>query len=433
MRGCSDIHAFSHARETACLTAPYGSFCPCPLAMTPEKRFSPASATCIISASFRNEAIEFLDAFSASLIQDSAARTFPEIVALAFWLRRSNVAAMCDRFLRTLSPGEVTQPLGLVFHVAPSNVDTIFAYSWALSLLAGNGNIVRISQSPSQQLDVLLGVLARLAGDQRWSGVWRHNAVVTYAHDDSVSAAISRVAIARVLWGGDQTVSHLRGLPSPPGSRDVGFIDKTSASVISASHYLATTEQGRQRVAEAFMNDAYQFDQLACSSPHIVFFCGPDDDLEQASSLFWKTLSSSLDAVRATRLPVNHAIDKMVAAYELLVAAADARWTVHDSLDRLSVVRLPLASLAMAQRRIGGGFFIECLTEQLADLATVASRSVQTLGYWGYSAEQMLSAAPTLTLHGIDRIVPVGKALDFAPVWDGHVLLSALTRRVSVH
>src|SRR5229473_1854189 len=47
---------------------------------------------------------------------------------------------------RLLTPGGVRRfPRGLVFHVPPANVDTIFVYSWALSALAGNRNVVRIS------------------------------------------------------------------------------------------------------------------------------------------------------------------------------------------------------------------------------------------------------------------------------------------------
>ncbi|MFC6804089.1 acyl-CoA reductase [Deinococcus caeni] len=36
-------------------------------------------------------------------------------------------------------------PRGLVFHVPPANVDTIFIYSWLMSVLAGNRNVIRLS------------------------------------------------------------------------------------------------------------------------------------------------------------------------------------------------------------------------------------------------------------------------------------------------
>ena len=35
---------------------------------------------------------------------------------------------------------------GVVFHIAPKNVDTIFVYSFVLSLLCANKNIIRRNQ-----------------------------------------------------------------------------------------------------------------------------------------------------------------------------------------------------------------------------------------------------------------------------------------------
>jgi len=44
----------------------------------------------------------------------------------------------------------------------------------------------------------------------------------------------------------------------------------------------------------------------------------------------------------------------------------------------------------------------------------------------------MMDIGTQLCERGIDRIVPVGQALDFSPLWDGYVLFSELTRRVTV-
>jgi hypothetical protein len=34
------------------------------------------------------------------------------------------------------------------------------------------------------------------------------------------------------------------------------------------------------------------------------------------------------------------------------------------------------------------------------------------------------------SIQGIDRVVPVGQALDFSPTWDGYDLLAQLSRSV---
>ena len=56
-------------------------------------------------------------------------------------------------------------PRGLVFHVPPANVDTIFVYSWALSALAGNPNVVRISSRSAGAADACSTTLNETLGD----------------------------------------------------------------------------------------------------------------------------------------------------------------------------------------------------------------------------------------------------------------------------
>ena len=87
--------------------------------------------------------VEFLVAFARRLLRPAVARRHPELASLGFFLRRGEIG----RALRRVAdePGQLRFPRGLVFHVPPANVDTIFVYSWALSALAGNPNIVRVS------------------------------------------------------------------------------------------------------------------------------------------------------------------------------------------------------------------------------------------------------------------------------------------------
>ena len=47
-------------------------------------------------------------------------------------------------------------PLGKIFHIAPSNVDTIFLYSSLIALLCGNICFIRISSNKTAQLDFVI-------------------------------------------------------------------------------------------------------------------------------------------------------------------------------------------------------------------------------------------------------------------------------------
>ena len=83
-----------------------------------------------------DEAIVFLSDLSGKLLHDPQTREYPDVTSFAFWCRKGNLKKLKDGYAQRLGRG-------LAFHVAPSNVPMNFAFSFAFSLLAGNGNIVR--------------------------------------------------------------------------------------------------------------------------------------------------------------------------------------------------------------------------------------------------------------------------------------------------
>ncbi len=431
LRGCSDTHAFGVGQAeggadqvrqflpSATSTATIETLCsPTFFQRRPMSTFDPLT-------------IECLDAISSHLLKRSEVKQFPELVSLAFWLRKANIHAIVQDFRKTVGPHELTMPLGIVFHIAPSNVDTIFLYSWALSLLAGNLNVIRISQNGGEQLGVLIGVLQQMFGESRWGAIAERNIVLTYPRDERINRFLSRHADARVIWGGDETVQTIRSLPAKPRTKDIPFADKVSATVINALPYLQASEATMATWVRSFYNDAYQFNQLACSSPHFVLFVGTPDLCEEASHSFWTRLAKEV-ARQQQEEPMSSVADKLVGTYELLACTPNARRTWHTASPSPVVSRIPLNALPSARTRVAGGFFLECFLEQLTDLALVVQPGDQTLGYIGFTQHEMESAAKTLCAQGIDRIVPVGQALAFGPVWDGYVLLSELTRRVAI-
>ena len=45
---------------------------------------------------------------------------------------------------------------------------------------------------------------------------------------------------------------------------------------------------------------------------------------------------------------------------------------------------------------------------------------------------ESMTFVDSIESRGCDRIVPIGKALDFSPIWDGFDLLSVLTRIITI-
>ncbi len=113
---------------------------------------------------FDPRAVTFVGKFSQKLLTHPRIREFPELAALAHWFRAARLGEL-EQTRPTLTDA-VARGRGLVFHLAPANVDSVAMYSWLIALLAGNVNWVRVSQKPSAQFDFLLTVLQQTLADE---------------------------------------------------------------------------------------------------------------------------------------------------------------------------------------------------------------------------------------------------------------------------
>jgi hypothetical protein len=80
----------------------------------------------------------------------------------------------------------------------------------------------------------------------------------------------------------------------------------------------------------------------------------------------------------------------------------------------------------------GGGLFFSGRIDRLLDLAPVLARKDQTLTYFGFELNELRTFALSLTGKAIDRMVPIGQALQFSRFWDGKDLLREFCRLVHI-
>ncbi|WP_275531531.1 acyl-CoA reductase, partial [Duganella phyllosphaerae] len=226
-------------------------------------------------APFSPEAVALVDGLSAVLMRSPHIRTYPELVALGYWMRKANLERLRQDLERRRGDALLV-PRGVAFHIAPGNVDTIFVYSWFLSLLSGNCNIVRLSSKPSPQAEVLVEAIGSLLARPEHAAIAARTLLLRYAPDDRITARLSAVCDVRVIWGGDSTVRQIRAVPLAPTASEVAFSNKYSLALLHAQRWLASDDQQKDALATAFYNDAYWFDQMACSSPRMVLWLPSD-------------------------------------------------------------------------------------------------------------------------------------------------------------
>jgi hypothetical protein len=95
-------------------------------------------------APFAPTLVHFVRDFSDAILKKPEFRKYPETIAFGYWIRNARLNEMKKAFFDKANSGLLTAR-GVAFHIAPSNVDTIFLYSLIISLLVGNRNIVRVS------------------------------------------------------------------------------------------------------------------------------------------------------------------------------------------------------------------------------------------------------------------------------------------------
>ncbi|WP_431930645.1 acyl-CoA reductase [Nonomuraea jabiensis] len=366
---------------------------------------------------------EFLSAFGRRLLRPVLARRHPELGSLGFFLRPSELARTVDG----LANEHVRVPRGLVFHIPPANVDTVFVYSWALSALMGNRNIVRLSPRSGQVAEVILETLHDALADAD-PVIAATQRIVSYGRSDSVTAALSAACDLRVVWGGDRTVQDMRRHPLAPHARDLVFPDRSSFAVIGAAAWLCSPRAARVTVAEGFVNDTYWFDQAACSSPRTVFWVGAEGDCDAARADFCEHVSRVV-AVRGWGVDAAMAVEKRVSTYGL--AADGLAESIEFRGNALANVTLSAAAAAPRQW-LGAGTFAHARLGSLAELGSLVERRDQTMTHFGFARGELERLARELGGRGVDRMVPIGSALSFHRVWDGFDLPAEFTRLVTV-
>lgn len=367
---------------------------------------------------FSAPALGVLQYISKRLLMPGQAAPF---VALGYWLRPAALEEYRKAFEQGLPKNAVAVPRGLAFHLPPANVDTIFIYSWALSLLVGNSNLVRLPSVVSEPMQRLLNDIEEAMRDSPLGGA---NLFTSYPVDEALTRAVSEVADLRIIWGGDSKVQSISALPQKPRAVTVGFPDRYSYSAISIASYEALSHEERDALADRAFSDIYLFDQMACSSSRIFVWVGGEGDWRRASADFSRRIGE-VARRRQYDTPGNVIVAKFAFANRAAIEADVEHVDFSDSL--LTSVYLSAIS-DVRELQQGGGAMFHANVERLADLQGFVAEKDQTLTYFGFDRDELVEFVNETTGRGLDRVIPIGKALQFDRVWDGLDLLRTFSR-----
>jgi hypothetical protein len=365
---------------------------------------------------FDERVTEFLSALSGKLLSLREAKKYPDVITFAFWCRKANLTALAEPYKCENRLGR-----GVAFHIAPSNVPVNFAYTLVTGMLSGNANIVRLPSKDFPQTAMICNAINELVLE--FSIISDRLCLVRYGHDSDVTDAISSLCSSRIIWGGDNTVDEIRKSPIPPRANEITFPNRYSICLINADNYL--TDYNADKTAKDFFNDTYLTDQNACTSPRIVFWFG--EKREKAKEIFWKTLEKLLDT--AYELQSVQTVNKLTTFYKFASSSNAKRLpTGNYKLIRVAVSEI---TRDLPNHFENSGYFYEYDADILEKILPICTRKCQTLSYIGFDADELHNFVIRHSPFGIDRIVPVGKTMDFALIWDGMDLIRTLSRVVA--
>ena len=381
-----------------------------------------------VLAPFSDILIDFVDDVSKAILKDKFFIEHAELMALAFWMRKSHIKQLNKYFLEQ-SSDKLLMGRGIVFHMAPSNVDTIFVYSWFISLLVGNSNVLRISDKENIQTSLLINIINTILEMNKYNILRNRIAIIRYGHEDDITLALSQMADVRVIWGGDKTVNHIRTIPIQPTSTELSFADKFSFAVINSKEVI--NDKNIDKLIEKFYNDSFWFGQMACSSVRMITWIGNNEVNLKAKKIFWDKLSKYVLLQQPEEIAPADIVNKIVAQCSM---AIESDITIDDSSDNPFINRISINNMNEIKEELhcGTGLFYEIEMAKFEDILSSMTKKHQTLAYYGFEKNDLKTILSNKMPNGVDRIVPIGKSLDFSYIWDGYDLFRSFCREIEV-
>lgn len=371
---------------------------------------------------FDQDSLDFVELLSQQLMQ-YCRDSYPELYVLGYWFRSAKLSAIKNSLMQQTNT-RVLLPKGTIFQVSAGNIDIQFLYSALLALLMGNRIAIRVSSRSTQQFDYLLSLLNKVASVTSFTSA-RRLLIFTSDHNAEPIHFLSARCDVRVLWGSDDSIQTLRKIPLHPRAKELSFPERHSVCVLDAKTVLSSTFP--DKLVSDFKRDVFSFSQQACSSPKVIYWIGDRQLVEEAKTFFWGLIEElefqSLDNAEVSQRFLNK---QTIAMSVPVINISNSAKLVRLAIDPESI------SDQLLRLHGGLGLILETQFEEACLLPETLPNNLQTLCFVGPYKDVPLESNPLLRqlIAKVDRVVPLGRAIEFELVWDGYDFLQEFTRSV---
>ena len=375
-----------------------------------------------VNEAFDVESVKFLGALSKLILRDRESRAYPDLATFGYFCRESNIKKFAKEHLDRNFDNK-RFGWGICLHIAPSNIPLNFAFSFVMGFISGNKNIVRLPSKNFPQIKVFLKHFSALAATEQFKDIAVRNHFVRTKRDSPKLLELLKRVDALVVWGGDSTVSYFRNMEKKVACVEVYFPDKVSSMVVNSDAILQFSDQQMQNLCTSFFNDTYLVDQNACSSPTVIYWVG-----ESSANLSAKQRFSNYMAAYLSNNYDIAAINQVEKLLDVMRFCKESDDVVHVKKESDKLWYLKSEDFKHLKPKLG--LFIEKDLVSLDELPNLLRENEQTLINCGFKSEEILLSLSSQVNHLVDRIVPVGRALDIGFIWDGKNMINALSKIV---
>jgi len=371
---------------------------------------------------FDNNIINFVNTISKEIFKNKNFRKYSDLIFFAFWCRKSNLIKISKKY----KSEELILGRGTVFHVPPSNVPINFAYSLIFGLLSGNNNIIRLPSKNFDQVNILLKIIFKILRNKRFSNLKKRLCFIKYDRSKEISSQISKFVNARLIWGGDETIKEFKNYETTTRCVDLLFPNRYSIAVINGDKIKNFNHSKIDQLANNFFSDSYIMDQQGCSSPHAVFWVGKQKS--KLRNIFWKKLSILTNKKYEDDISVANKKLSLI-MNNILKSKFDYKLKYKEF--NLTILKSKRLNKDLEKIQLGYGNFFETNIQSLNKLKSIITNKYQTMLFYGYDKDELKKFLIKNKLNGIDRIVPIGRAFDMGPTWDGYDIIRTLSRTIA--
>jgi hypothetical protein len=377
-------------------------------------------------------ALEIFEQWAAAL-QGKVFDEIPGVPFLRLWLRRGTLDPILKRELGDGSLDGAWNddgrarlkffPIGVVGHWPAGNIEIQPLLSMSCALLGGNGSLVRV---PSGLVEVTEKLFERLRAVDSGGVLARRIKLFSFDHSrEDMQEAMARNIDGAMIWGGLESVSHVRSLPFPHWARIAVFGPRLSVAAMDAAVWNCEVERASwcQRIAR----DVWQFEQQACSSPQVLFL---ERDSDADAGPFVDELKQAFQAENRA-----HPRRELSPAMTSAICLARASWLLEEAGRSASFPASPdwtilVGSGADIPKPTQGRTLSVLLVDDLLKVIEKFDGTVQTLGLAVADAKKEDLLADAAGRRGVDRIVKLGRMHVFGSPWDGVDLIRPMVRLV---